>query len=213
MDEIRPVVAVIDYGIGNMHSIHKALCRVGADARLATETDVIDTADAVVLPGVGAFGACMRALRDGGLEEATRAAAHSGRPFLGVCVGMQMLFETSEEAPDIAGLGVLAGRVAWLPDGVKRPQMQWNRLDHGGDPLFDGLGERPWMYFVHSLAAVPDDPGIVAATCSYGGAVTAALRSSNIFATQFHPEKSALGGLALLENFTASITRGRVGQR
>lgn len=212
MDSNRPVVAVIDYGIGNMHSMHKALCRVGADARLTTDEELIERADAVVLPGVGAFGACMRALRDCGLEDATRAAARSGRPFLGVCVGMQMLFDTSEEAPDVDGLGILAGRVVWLPEGVKRPQMQWNRLHHDGDPLFDGLGDEPWMYFVHSLSAIPDDPETVVATCTYGGVVNAAFRSGNVFATQFHPEKSALAGLGLLENFTASIQRESVGQ-
>jgi len=213
MTETSPSVAVIDYGIGNMHSIHKALCRVGARAYLATDSDALEGCDAVVLPGVGAFGACMRALREGGFEEATVRAAASGRPFLGVCVGMQMLFEASDEAPDSIGLGILAGRVRWLPEGVKRPQMQWNRLDHRPDPMFDGLGERPWMYFVHSLAAVPTDPGIVAATCSYGGSVNVAFRSDNIFATQFHPEKSADAGLRLLGNFTVAAQRHAASSR
>jgi glutamine amidotransferase len=126
---------------------------------------------------------------------------------------MQMLFEASDEAPDSIGLGILAGRVRWLPERVKRPQLQWNRLDHRPDPMFDGLGERPWMYFVHSLAAVPTDPGIVAATCSYGGSVNVAFRSDNIFATQFHPEKSADAGLRLLGNFTVAAQRHAASSR
>lgn len=198
------MIAVVDYGIGNLHSAHKALIAVGADACLTSDPAEIDAADAVVLPGVGAFGACMNALRARGLEEAVCAAATSGRPFLGICVGMQMLFDGSEEDPAVPGLGVISGRVEWIPAGVKRPQMQWNilRADQAdSDPMFEGLGSTPWMYFVHSLQGVPKDPAVVVGTCEYGGSLNAAFRLGSVFATQFHPEKSGPVGLALLRNF------------
>ena len=201
------LVAVVDYGIGNLHSAHKALVRQGADARLTADPGLIADAVAVVLPGVGAFGACMAALRRNGLDEPVLDAVASGRPFLGVCIGTQMLFERSEEDPATSGLGIIPGVVRWLPYGVKRPQMQWNRVDvtDPGEVMFDGLGERPWFYFVHSLHGVPDDPAVVVATCEYGGALNAAFRLGNVFATQFHPEKSAAAGLGLLANFVASL--------
>jgi len=205
---VRPLVAVVDYGIGNLHSAHKALERLGADARLTADAGLIADAVAVVLPGVGAFGACMDALRSRRLERPVLDAVASGRPFLGICVGVQMLFDRSEESPGATGLGVLPGTVAWLPAGVKRPQMQWNRVDvvDADDPMFAGLGERPWFYFVHSLHGVPDDASIVAATCAYGGTVNAAFRAGNVFAAQFHPEKSAAAGLGLLGNFVTSLS-------
>jgi imidazole glycerol-phosphate synthase subunit HisH len=131
-------IAVVDYGIGNLHSAHKALVRLGADARLTADPDEITTADGFVLPGVGAFGACMGALRRAGLEQPVLDAATSGRPFLGICVGMQMLFGASEEDPGVAGLGVIPGVVRWLTGPVKKPQMQWNQLtiEEPDDPLF-----------------------------------------------------------------------------
>ncbi len=201
----RPLVAVLDYGIGNLRSAEKALTHVGADARLTADHGLIAEADAVVLPGVGAFGRCMEALRDAGLAEPALTAVASGRPFLGICIGMQLLFESSDEDPAVAGLGVVPGRVVWIPPGVKRPQMQWNRLDLRvpGEPLFAGLGERPWVYFVHSLHGVPEDPADVVATCEYGVTLNAAFRRDNVFAVQFHPEKSGHEGLALLANFAA----------
>jgi glutamine amidotransferase len=199
------LVAVVDYGIGNLHSAHKALVRQGADAHLTADPGMIADAVAVVLPGVGAFGACMAALRSRGLEQPVLDAVASGRPFLGVCIGTQMLFDGSEEDQGTRGLGVIPGVVRWLPAGVKRPQMQWNRVDvtDPAEPMFHGLGERPWLYFVHSLHGVPHDATTVVATCDYGGRVNAAFRRGNVFATQFHPEKSASAGLALLANFVA----------
>ena len=160
-----------------------------------------------MLPGVGAFGACLDALRARNLEEPVLDAVASGRPFLGVCIGTQMLFDASEEDPGARGLGVLPGTVQWIPPGVKRPQMQWNRVDAvtADDPMFAGLGERPWFYFVHSLHGVPDDTASIVATCDYGGPVNAAFRSGNVFAVQFHPEKSASAGLGLLGNFVSSL--------
>ena len=206
-DSSSPLVAVLDYGIGNLHSAQKALRHVGADARLTDDAQLIADADAVVLPGVGAFGACMTALRNAGLERPALDSVASGRPFLGICVGMQMLFSGSEEDGSTAGLGVIPGTIRWIPPGVKRPQMQWNqlRLLHDAEPMFDTLGASPWMYFVHSLHGVPDDPGVVAATCDYGGTVNAAFRLGNVFATQFHPEKSGDNGLALLGNFVRVV--------
>jgi glutamine amidotransferase len=204
----RPLVAVLDYGIGNLHSAHKALVRQGADAHLTRDRGLIAEAAGVVLPGVGAFGACMTALRESGLEDAALDAVSSGRPFLGVCVGTQMLFDRSEEDPGVRGLGVLPGTVTWIPEGVRRPQMQWNRVDvlDPDEPMFAGLGERPWFYFVHSLHGVPEDPSTVVATCEYGGTLSAAFRAGNVFAAQFHPEKSAAAGLHLLANFVSSLT-------
>jgi len=197
------MIAVLDYGIGNLRSAEKALEHCGADARLTSDHALIAAADGVVLPGVGAFGACMDALRAADLEGATLSAVASGRPFLGICVGMQMLFDASDEDPAATGLGVIPGRIEWIAASVPRPQMQWNQLvlHADDDPLFAGLGERPWMYFVHSLHGVPADAGDVAATCDYGGTVNAAFRRDNVFATQFHPEKSARDGLALLTAF------------
>ena len=196
----RPSIAVLDYGIGNLRSAQKALEHVGADAQLTADATQIGLADAVVLPGVGAFGRCREALARTGLDEHARAAVASGRPFLGICVGMQLLYDRSEESPGADGLGILPGVVRRLPDGVKHPQMQWNQVDLIGSPeLFAGLGERPWMYFVHSFAAEATDD--VVATCDYGAPVTAAVQRGNVHAVQFHPEKSGTGGLAVLSNF------------
>ncbi|MCX6540973.1 MAG: imidazole glycerol phosphate synthase subunit HisH [Actinobacteria bacterium] len=203
MTSRRPVIAVLDYGIGNLRSAEKALQRVGGDASLSVDPAFIRDADAVVLPGVGAFGACMNALRAANLEDSVHDAVASGRPFLGICVGMQMLFDSSEETADATGLGVLPGVVRWIPAGVKRPQMQWNklRITNSDDTMLAGLSDDSWMYFVHSLHGVPNDPAMVAATVDYGTELNAAFRNGNVFATQFHPEKSGTSGLALLANF------------
>ena len=196
------MIAVLDYGIGNLRSAEKALQRVGGDARLTADPAEVDSAAAVVLPGVGAFGRCMEALRESDLEGPARDAIDAGVPFLGICVGMQMLYEGSEEDPGTPGMGVLGGKVRRLPDGVKRPQMQWNRLDRAGDsPMFAGLDDGTWVYFVHSFA--PEPTAEVVATCEYGGPVVAAVQRANLWATQFHPEKSSAAGLRLLANFAA----------
>jgi glutamine amidotransferase len=203
------MIAVLDYGIGNLRSAEKALQHVGGDARLVAEPEEAEGAAGVVLPGVGAFGRCMEALRTSGLDKVALKAIERGVPFLGVCVGMQMLYEGSDEDPSVAGLGVLRGRVRLLPDFVKRPQMQWNRLDlaRPDDPLLVGLGPDPWVYFVHSYAAEGTED--VIATCDYGGTVTAAVGRDSLWATQFHPEKSSAVGLQLLANFVAVVDRGR----
>ncbi len=208
-----PLVAVLDYGIGNLRSAEKALQKVGADARLTRDPALVEDARAVVLPGVGAFGACMDALRGVGLEDVVHSAVASGRPFLGICVGMQMLFDDSEENPGARGLGVIPGSVRWIPVGVKRPQMQWNRLNIvRPDPLLAGpelvdVDGGSWVYFVHSLHGVPTDPDAVIATCEYGTTLNAIFRRGNVLATQFHPEKSGRSGLALLRNFVAAVPR------
>jgi len=197
-----PLIAVLDYGIGNLRSAQKALQKVGADARLTSDAALVRDAHAVVLPGVGAFGACMTALRESGLEPLVHERIAGGKPFMGICVGMQMLFDDSEENPGARGLGVIGGTVRYLPDTVKRPQMQWNHVRvKVADPMFAGLPAEPWMYFVHSLHPVPLDDSSIVATANYGCEVTAAVRKDNVFAVQFHPEKSAADGLAMLGNF------------
>jgi glutamine amidotransferase len=155
----------------------------------------------------------MDALRGAGLEDVVYAAVDSGRPFLGICVGMQMLFTSSQEDLDARGLDLISGTVKWIPPGVKRPQMQWNKLvfTQRDDPMFDGellrdAEDGSWVYFVHSLHGVPMDPSLVAATCDYGVTLNAAFRQDNVFATQFHPEKSGASGLALLENFVKAAS-------
>jgi glutamine amidotransferase len=192
---------VLDYGIGNLRSAEKALAHLGAPVVLTTDAAVVRDAVGVVLPGVGHFGACMAALRSAGLEALARDAATSGRPFLGVCIGMQMLFEGSDEAPGVDGLGVLRGRVTKLPATVKLPQIGWNTLERvPGSALVAGLEDPAWFYFVHSYAPETEE-SVVAAWCHYGRRFAAAVERGNLWATQFHPEKSGAAGLRLLTNF------------
>ena len=196
---------MLDYGIGNLASAHKALVHLGADARLVSDPDEAMGAAGVVLPGVGAFGRCAQALRATGLDAAVDDALDRGTPFLGICVGFQLLYEGSEESPAVPGLGVLAGTVRALAPGVKRPQMQWNRLvRRPGAPngLLGGLPASPWVYFVHSFA--PELSAHTVATCDYGGTVVAAAERGPVWGTQFHPEKSGAAGLAMLGNFVAA---------
>jgi len=200
-------IAVLDYGIGNLGSVYKALKHVGADAELVTTPDAAKGADGVVLPGVGAFGSCMNALRSTGLDAVALDAAHNGKPLLAVCVGLQLLYDGSEESPGVAGLGVLEGELARLPAGVKHPQMQWNRVTRPAgrstSALYDALGPDPWVYFVHSFAAPMSSD--VAGVCDYGGEVVAAVERDHIWAAQFHPEKSSTAGLSLLRAFAESL--------
>ncbi|HUR24251.1 MAG TPA: imidazole glycerol phosphate synthase subunit HisH [Acidimicrobiales bacterium] len=200
------MIAVLDYGIGNLRSAQKALEKVGADAVLVSDPAAAKGAAGLVLPGVGAFGRCMEALRESGLDEVAVGAVDAGKPFLGICVGMQMLYRRSEEDPEVAGLGVIDAEVRALPAGVRRPQMQWNVLDPapGREPgrLLAGIDHGSWAYFVHSYA--PEPTPEVAATCDYGGPVVAAVERGPLWATQFHPEKSGAVGLRLLANFAAA---------
>jgi glutamine amidotransferase len=200
----RKLVAVLDYGIGNLRSAQKALERVGADARLTADVAEIEAAAGVVLPGVGAFGRCMEALRDSKLDKPALDAIAAGVPFMGICVGMQLLYEGSDENPDVPGLGALRGRIRLLPDGVKRPQMQWNVLDRVGEPqMLRGIDDPVWVYFVHSYAAEHTDD--VVATCDYGAPLVAAVERGRLWATQFHPEKSGTAGMAILQRFVDSL--------
>jgi imidazole glycerol-phosphate synthase subunit HisH len=206
-------IAVLDYGIGNLASAHKALVHLGAQARLVSDPDEAADAAGVVLPGVGAFGRCAAALRHTGLEAVVHDAVDRGVPFLGICIGFQLLYESSEESPGVRGLGVLPGRVRDLPPGVKRPQMQWNQLvQRPGvtSELLAGVPDRAWVYFVHSYA--PEPSAEVVATCQYGGEVVAAVERGPLWGTQFHPEKSGELGLAILANFVAACRTG-VGAR
>lgn len=203
-DPNRPLVAVLDYGIGNLRSAQKALEHLGADARLTADPGLIADAAGVVLPGVGAFGACMAALHRTGLADQSLAAVASGRPFLGICVGMQLLYAGSEEDPGVPGLGILPETVRRLPEGVKHPQMQWNVLQRRGEPaMLAGVSDPAWVYFVHSFAA-EDGPG-VAVTCDYGGEVVAGVEQGNVWAMQFHPEKSGATGQQILGNFLGRL--------
>ena len=197
-------IAVIDYGIGNLASAQKAFAHLGVDAFLTSDATEIANADGVVLPGVGHFGACMRELRSAGLEAVATASALDTRPFLGICVGMQMLFDGSDEAPDVAGLGIVPGRVRSLPSTVKLPQIGWNTIETKPNSLmFHGLGDEPWLYFVHTYAAFAADDRDVGAWCEYGTRFACAVERPHLWATQFHPEKSAAPGLKLLSNFAA----------
>jgi glutamine amidotransferase len=211
MSGSRPRIAVLDYGIGNLRSAEKALQHVGATARLVTDPAEVEAADAVVLPGVGAFGACARALRESGLEKVARAAIAADVPFLAVCIGFQLLYDGSDEntgsGENERGLGIFPGRVAALAPTVKHPQMQWNQLEVLGTELepgpasLRGLGPRPWVYFVHSFA--PPVGVETVAVCDYGGPVAALVERGNLWGAQFHPEKSGRSGLGLLANFVA----------
>jgi imidazole glycerol-phosphate synthase subunit HisH len=199
------VIAVLDYGIGNLRSAEKALLHLGAPAVLTGDPEVVAAARGVVLPGVGAFGRCAERLRESGLDRPALAAIDAGTPFLGICVGMQLLFDGSDENPDVAGLGVFAGRVTRLPDSVTVPHMGWNTLAiTPGSQLLAGLGESPWTYFVHSYAPEPTDAAVVAATTEHGRTIVAAVERGSVWATQFHPEKSSTSGLVVLANFAAA---------
>ncbi len=210
------MIAIVDYGVGNLRSVAKGLERAAADAGLTADVRVtdcaaeIERAAAVVLPGVGAFGACMRSLAEAGLTDVVLRAAASDRPFLGICVGMQILFEESSEFGPVAGLGVLPGKVVrFRARDVKIPHMGWNTLTiRRRVPALEGITDGTYVYFVHSYYAEPADPAQVAATSSYGGETfTAAVARGNLFATQFHPEKSQQAGLAILGNFVRAAVQ------
>lgn len=211
------MIALIDYGSGNLRSVHKALLQVGAAVRIAREPAELADARAVVLPGVGAFDDCMNALEKQGMFAASRQFIASGRPFLGICVGYQALFEKSEEFNSCAaGLGVFGGKVVRFSakSGLKIPQIGWNQLEvvQPACPLFSGVASGSYVYFVHSFFPQPLDPSIVATQTTYGETFSSSVWRKNVFATQFHPEKSQKVGLQLLRNFVdlagASQTRG-----
>lgn len=209
------MTALIDYGIGNLRSLEKAFQAAGAPVVRTADPDVLAAAERLVLPGVGAFGACADALRARGLDALVRARVAAGVPLLGVCVGMQLLFETGEEMGTHEGLGLLPGRVVRFdgpafapgPDRLKVPHMGWNTLaptaEGAGHPLLAGLGDRPHVYFVHSYHAAPADARDVLATARYGLDVPAVVGRGHVLGVQFHPEKSHAAGLRLLRAFAA----------
>jgi len=202
-----PTVAVIDYGMGNLRSVAKAVEAAGGAVRIVTRPDEVASAAGLVLPGVGALADCITALKAGGMDQAVREWIRADRPFLGVCLGLQALFDFSEEAAT-KGLGIFPGRVVRfkVPAGLKIPHMGWNtvRFTQPGSPLTAGLAsEGEAFYFVHSYHCMPADPSLVLAECEYGGPFTAAIARGRCFATQFHPEKSQAKGLQLYRNFVA----------
>jgi glutamine amidotransferase len=193
-------IAVLDYGSGNLHSVSRAIGRVGGDAFIADDPLAVSASDALVIPGVGHFGACVREIRRRGLDTAIRSFEASGRPVFGVCVGMQILFGGSEEDPE-PGLGILPGRSGRLPDAVKVPHMGWNTVAWmTPHPFTAGIPGQTRFYFVHSYA--PEvEPSITIGVCEYGRAFGAVVARANVFATQFHPEKSGEAGLQVYEHF------------
>ncbi len=197
-------IAIIDYDAGNLRSVEKAFAYLGENAFITRSPQEILQADAVVLPGVGAFGDAMEKLRRYGLVEVIRKSVQSGQPFLGICLGLQLLFEKSEESPGVEGLGILKGEVVRIPaaEGLKIPHIGWNSLEiREGATLFRGLQKEAYVYFVHSYYLRAKNEQEVAATTEYGVKIHASVEQGNIFACQFHPEKSGETGLSILKNF------------
>jgi len=205
------MTALIDYGVGNLYSVEKALTAVGAKVTVTSDAKILEQAEKLVLPGVGAFGDCMKNLEETGLIPTILEQAAVGKPLLGICVGLQILFEESEESPDVKGLGIFKGVVKKIDaKNLKLPQIGWNSIKVGrknsaikfsSPKLFNNLTEKNYFYFVHSYHAVPSNESLITATTDYGETVTAAVELGNIFATQFHPEKSGDVGLQVLKNF------------
>jgi imidazole glycerol-phosphate synthase subunit HisH len=198
------MIALVDYGMGNLRSVEKALVRAGADVRIASSPAGVLNADALVVPGVGAFGDCLRNLTRLDLVGPIRKFISTKRPFLGICLGFQALFDSSEEAPGVKGLAVFEGAVPrFAANGLKVPHMGWNRLRIRLKkcPLLNGLDDGSYVYFVHSYYCVPRSTGLICGTTEYGVEFCSMLWYDNVFATQFHPEKSQAVGLKMLENF------------
>jgi len=196
------MLTIIDYGAGNLRSVYMAFRRLGLEARITGKADEIRRADVLVLPGGGAFGDCIGKVRYLGLEPAITAAIADGKPFLGICVGLQLLFEVGEEMGEYRGLGVLPGRVRRFPQGLTVPHMGWNQIhQQKATPLWRGVPDGSYVYFVHSYYAEAYDPACVAATTDYGLDYCSAVARDNLFAIQFHPEKSQDVGERILRNF------------
>ncbi len=198
------MIAIIDYGAGNLRSVEKALRYLGCEPLVTRDPETLLSAQAAILPGVGAFGDAMASLRSRGLEEPIGKFIAAGKPFLGICLGLQILFESSEEAPGVKGLGLLPGKILRIPaaPGLKIPHIGWNSLKlERRDGLFSGIPENPYVYFVHSYYLRAQEEAQVTAVTEYGAHIHAAVQKENLFACQFHPEKSGRVGLRMLENF------------
>lgn len=198
------MVSIIDYDAGNIKSVEKALTYLGQEAKITRDYDEIMASNQVILPGVGSFGDAMAKLRQYGLDKAIYDVVEKGVPFLGICLGLQLLYESSEESPGVSGLGILKGQILRIPNqpGLKIPHMGWNSLEvKAGARLFAGVPEHPYVYFVHSYYLKAWDPAEVAATTEYSTHIHASVEKGNVFACQFHPEKSSTVGLKILENF------------
>ncbi len=198
------MIAIIDYGAGNLRSVEKAFEYLGFEAKISSDPNEIMSCDKIILPGVGAFGVCMNSIRKVGLDNCILEAVDKGKPFLGICLGLQLLFDESEESPGAKGLSLFSGgnkRIAQSP-GLKIPHMGWNSITYDKNcPIFSGIGDEPYVYFVHSYHIAPKDESIVSAHTTYGTEIPVAVHRKNVFATQFHPEKSGETGLAVLKNF------------
>jgi imidazole glycerol-phosphate synthase subunit HisH len=198
-------IALVEYGAGNLPSVERALARLGAETFRAPAPDALSGADAIILPGVGHFGALMRQLADRGMIDPLRERISRGVPFLGICLGLQALFSASDEAPEDGGLGIFPGRVAALPPTAKLPHMGWNQLERREPArLLEGVPDGAYFYFANSFAALPGATGAdhaEAALCNHGGRFVAVVEAGNICGTQFHPEKSGQAGALLLQNF------------
>lgn len=204
------MIAIIDYGAGNIQSVSKALAHIGCEAFITRDKDKILKADGAVLPGVGSFGDTMDTMTEYGIKDTIIEYTKSGKPFLGICLGLQLLFPKSEESPDAEGLGIFDGSITKIPsgEGLKIPHIGWNSLDiKKNDGLFKGIGKNPYVYFVHSYFLNASDKSIVSAQTEYGVTIDAAVEKGNVYATQFHPEKSGETGLKILRNF-ADIVNG-----
>lgn len=194
-------ITIIDYGMGNLYSVVNALSSLGAEPVVTSDRKEIMAAEKIILPGVGAFGDCMANLTKAGLVPVIKELLASGKPFLGICLGMQLLFEGSEEAPGVPGLGYFKGQVKYLSTSLKVPHMGWNKLElRSPSPLLEDADGK-YVYFVHSYHAEPADKSIITAVCDYGMEVTASIGQGNVQAFQFHPEKSSRAGLSLLKAF------------
>ncbi len=197
------MIALVDYGMGNLLSVHKALEYLNADVEIITKSADLAKADSVILPGVGNFGEGVEHLNSSGLSDSIKSFIDTGKPYLGICLGMQMLMESSEEAPNIKGLGIFQGKVIKFPKNeLKVPHMGWNSIDLKNESKYlKNIDNGKFFYFVHSYFVQPDDKSIIKATTNYGIDVTAAIGRNNVFAIQFHPEKSQDDGLQILKNF------------
>ena len=205
------MIAIIDYGAGNLHSVKNALDFLNAESIVTGDSETILNADKVILPGVGAFGDAMKCLEKSGLVETVKAVAKSGKPLLGICLGLHLMFEESDETPGVKGLGIFKGKIVKIPekDGLKIPHMGWNSITvNKNSRILKNIGSEPYVYFVHSYFLTAKNPEIVAARTNYGVSIDAAIEWENVSATQFHPEKSGEVGLKILKNF-ADMVNGK----